>query len=231
MNRHANSMRGIKACVFDAYGTLFDVAAAARRCADDLGDKSGQIAEIWRLKQLQYTWLRSLMGEYVDFWRITGDALDYALAATGMKGNPALRRKLMDLYRDLDAYSDAADCLQALRKSGFKTAILSNGSPAMLRAAAKSAGLAPLLDHVLSVHPLKIFKPDPRVYRLATKTLKVKPSAICFVSSNGWDAWAGARFGMRSVWVNRSGAPPENMPGKISAEVRTLSDVPRLLGS
>jgi 2-haloacid dehalogenase len=216
--------------VFDAYGTLFDVAAAARRCADDLGDKSGPLAEIWRTKQLQYTWLRSLMGNYADFWQLTGDALDYALAATGLKGDPALRRKLMELYRDLEAYPDAAVCLRALKNMGLKTAILSNGSPAMLRAAAKSAGLAPLLDHVLSVHSLKIYKPDPRVYRLATRTLKVKPAAICFVSSNGWDAWAAARFGMRTVWINRTGAPPENLPGKIAAEAKVLADVPRLLG-
>jgi 2-haloacid dehalogenase len=230
MSPSVKSIRAVTACVFDAYGTLFDVAAAARRCADELGDKSGPLAEIWRTKQLQYTWLRSLMGDYADFWTLTGDALDYALAATGVKDDPALRRKLMELYRDLDAYPDAAACLRALKRAKFKTAILSNGSPAMLRAAAKSAGLASLLDHLLSVHPLKIYKPDPRVYRLATRALKVKPAAICFVSSNAWDAWAGARFGMRSIWINRAGAPPENLPGKIAAEARVLADVPRLLG-
>ncbi|OHC83756.1 MAG: haloacid dehalogenase, type II [Rhodospirillales bacterium RIFCSPLOWO2_12_FULL_67_15] len=230
MGKVVNPLRGIKACMFDAYGTLFDVAAAAKAAADDLGDKSGPLADIWRTKQLQYTWLRSLMGDYADFWKLTGDALDYALAATGMKGDPALRRKLMELYRNLDSYPDAAACLRTLKQAGFKTAILSNGTPAMLRAAAKSAGLAPLLDHVLSVHSLKIYKPDPRVYRLATKTLKLNPAAICFVSSNAWDAWAGARFGLRSVWINRTGAPPENLPGKIAAEARVLADVPRLLG-
>lgn len=228
--KKSSALRGVTACVFDAYGTLFDVAAAARRCADDLGDKSGPLAEIWRTKQLQYTWLRSLMGEYADFWKLTGNALDYALTATGMTGNPALRRKLMNLYRDLDAYPDAADTLRALRKAGFKTAILSNGSPGMLRAAAASAGLNRLLDHVLSVHGLKIFKPDPRVYGLVGKALKVKPAQVCFVSSNSWDAWAGAHFGFRSVWINRAGAPRENLPGRIAAEARVLADVPRLLG-
>ena len=230
MVKRVKPIRGIKACVFDAYGTLFDVAAAAKAAADDLGDKSGPLAEIWRTKQLQYTWLRSLMDDYADFWKVTGDALDYALAATGMKGDPALRRKLMELYRALGAYPDAVATLRALKNARVKTAILSNGSPAMLRAAVKSAGLAPLLDHVLSVHSLKIYKPDSRVYRLATRTLKVGPAAICFVSSNGWDAWAGARFGLRSVWINRTGAPPENLPGKIAAEARVLADVPRLLG-
>lgn len=224
------TIRGVKACVFDAYGTLFDVAAAARRCADDLGDKSGPLAEVWRTKQLQYTWLRSLMGEYAEFWKLTGDALDYAMAATGVRGNPVLRRKLMDLYRDLDAYPDAAACLRSLKEAGLKTAILSNGSPAMLRAAANSAGLSPLLDHILSVHSLKIFKPDPRVYGMVGKALKVKPTAVCFVSSNSWDAWAGAHFGFRAVWINRAGLPPENMPGRITAEARALVDVPRLLG-
>jgi 2-haloacid dehalogenase len=224
------TIRGIQACVFDAYGTLFDVTAAARRCADDLGDKSGPLAEIWRTKQLQYTWLRSLIGKYIDFWRLTGDALDYALTATGMAGNPALRRKLMDLYRDLDAYADAAATLRALKRASFCTAILSNGAPAMLRAAAHSAKLKPLLDHILSVHELKVYKPDPRVYRLATRTLRLKPSRICFVSSNAWDAWAGADFGFRVVWINRAGLPPENLPGRIAAEARALADIPRLLG-
>ena len=230
MGKVVNPFRGIKACVFDAYGTLFDVAAAAKAAADDLGDKSGPLAEIWRTKQLQYTWLRSLMGDYVDFWTVTGDALDYALAATAMKGNPALRRKLMELYRDLDAYPDAAASLRALKGAGLRSAILSNGSPPMLRAAVKSAGLSSLLDAVVSVHSLKIFKPDPRVYRLLTRALKLKPAEICFVSANAWDAWAGARAGFRSVWLNRTGAPPENLPGKIAAEARALADVPRLLG-
>ena len=224
------SLIGVKAVVFDAYGTLLDVAAAARRCEDALGDKAAPLSEIWRTKQLQYTWLRSLMGEYVDFAAVTAGALDYALEAVGMRDQDGrLRRRLMDVYRKLDAYSDAKPALRALRHRGLKTAILSNGSPAMLRSAVRSAGIDSLLDEVLSVHPLKIYKPDPRVYRLATRAFKLKPAEICFVSGNGWDAWAAARFGMRVIWINRAGAPDERLPGNIAAQARALADVPKLI--
>lgn len=222
----------VKACVFDAYGTLLDVAAAARRCERALGGKAAALTEVWRMKQLQYTWLRSLMGEYVPFDTVTAEALDYALAAVGLGDKSGrLRRRLMAIYRELDAYPDAKPALRALRRAGIKTGILSNGSPGMLRAAVKSAGIDPLLDHVLSVHPLKIYKPDPRVYRLATRAFHLKPAEICFVSGNGWDAWAAARFGMRVVWINRAGAPAERLPGRIAAQVRALAEVPALLGS
>ncbi len=220
----------VKAVVFDAYGTLLDVAAAARRCEAALGGKAALLTEIWRMKQLQYTWLRSLMGEYVDFAAVTADALDYALDAVTVRDQGGrLRRRLMDVYRRLDAYPDAKPALRALRQMGLKTAILSNGSPAMLRSAVTSAGIGSLLDEVLSVHPLKIYKPDPRVYRLATRAFKLKPADICFVSGNGWDAWAAARFGMRVVWINRAGAPAERLPGKIAAQVRALAEVAELI--
>ena len=226
----SNPLRAVKVVVFDAYGTLLDVAAAARRCEDALGGKAALLSEIWRMKQLQYTWLRSLMGEYIDFAAITAGALDYALDAVGLQDkDDRLRRRLMDVYRKLDAYSDAKPTLRALRRMGLKTAILSNGSPAMLRSAVKSAGIDSLLDEVLSVHPLKIYKPDQRVYRLATRAFKLKPAEICFVSGNGWDAWAAARFGMRVVWINRAGAPVERLPGKIAAQARALADVATLL--
>ena len=227
-----NSLIGVKAVVFDAYGTLLDVAAAARRCEDALGGKAALLSEIWRMKQLQYTWLRSLMGEYVDFATVTDDALDYALDAVALRDRDGrLRRRLMDIYRHLDAYPDAKPTLRALRKQGLKTAILSNGAPAMLRSAVKSAGIDALLDEVLSVHSLKIYKPDPRVYRLATRAFKLKPADICFVSGNGWDAWAAARFGMRVVWINRLGAPDERLPGKIAGRARALADVAKLVGT
>ncbi|MBM3567015.1 MAG: haloacid dehalogenase type II [Alphaproteobacteria bacterium] len=225
------SLRGVKACVFDAYGTLLDVAAAARRCERALGGKAAQLTEAWRIKQLQHTWLRSLMGEYVDFATVTSESLDYALAAVGIKDERGrLRSRLLDIYRVLDAYPDAKPTLRRLQSAGFKTAILSNGSPPMLRAAVESAGIDSLLDRVLSVHSLKIYKPDPRVYRLATRAFKLKPAEICFVSGNGWDAWAAGNFGMRVVWINRAGLPEETMPGRIAAQARALADVPRLLG-
>lgn len=225
----ATTLKNINACVFDAYGTLFDVAAAAARCRDALGDKAGPLAEVWRTKQLQYTWLRSLMREYVDFWKVTGDALDYAMATLGLK-DPALRKRLMELYLHLDAYPEAQGVLQRLKTAGIKTAVLSNGSPRMLKAAVKSAGLARFLDAVISVDSLKIYKPDPRVYALAEKALRVKAARACFLSSNAWDAWAAANVGYRVVWVNRFGQQPERLPGKIAREARTLSELPPLLG-
>ncbi len=226
---NATTLKNIDACVFDAYGTLFDVAAAAARCRDALGDKAGPLAEVWRTKQLQYTWLRSLMSEYADFWKVTGDALDYAMATLGLK-DPPLRKRLMELYLHLDAYPEVQGVLQRLKAAGIKTAILSNGSPRMLRAAVKSAGLAQFLDAVVSVDSLKIYKPDPRVYGLAEKALRVRAARACFMSSNAWDAWAAANVGYRVVWVNRFGQQPERLPGKIAREARTLSELPPLLG-
>lgn len=220
---------GIKACVFDAYGTLFDVNGAAAACARDIGDRWPAFSDTWRLKQLSYTWLRSLMGHYADFWQVTGDALDFAMAAHGLT-DAALRRRLMDLYLTLPAYPDVAATLARLKTAGLRTAILSNGSPAMLKAAVDSAGIAGLLDAVLSVDALHVYKPDPRVYRLATDAFAITPSEVCFQSSNAWDAHAAKAVGFRVVWCNRSGQGPERLPGPPDAEVRSLAELPGLLG-
>lgn len=225
----AKTITGIKACVFDAYGTLFDVAAAANRCKDALGDKAGPLAEIWRTKQLQYTWLRSLMREYTEFWKVTGDALDYAMATLGIE-DKALRKRLMELYLHLDAYPEVAGVLKTLKDAGIKTAVLTNGNPRMVNAAVKSAGLTKLLDACLSVDSVGIYKPDPRVYKLGETALKVKAKNACFMSSNAWDAWAAANYGYNVVWVNRFGQQPERLPGKIKREVRSLSELPAILG-
>jgi len=226
----ATAIDHIECCVFDAYGTLFDIKAAAGRCRDELGGKAGELAALWRNKQLEYSWLRSLMeGQYRDFWSLTGDALDYAMSALGL-ANPALREKLMGLYRELDAYPDAAPALAALRQAGYRTAILSNGSPAMLDAAVASAGIGHLLDMTLSVDSLGIFKPHPSVYRLAVDALGVAaPSGICFQSSNGWDISGAAVFGYRTVWINRYGQPRDILPGAPDAEIKSLAELPRLL--
>ncbi|MCY4498629.1 MAG: haloacid dehalogenase type II, partial [Rhodospirillaceae bacterium] len=160
----------IGACVFDAYGTLFDVDAAARHCRSELGDKWQPLAETWRLKQLQYTWLRSVMGRHVDFWRVTGDALDYAMDSLGLDDD-ALRDRLMDLYLALDAYPEAKGVLAQLKSAGMKTAILSNGAPDMLEAAVSNADIAGLLDAVLSVEEVGVFKPHPSVYRMGEDRL------------------------------------------------------------
>ena len=217
----------IGACVFDAYGTLFDVAAAAR-CGDDLGDKAGPLAVLWRTKQLEYTWLRSLMGEYVDFWQVTGDGLDYAMATLGISGD--LRPRLMDLYVRLDAYGEVKDVLGGLKAADIKTAILSNGAPSMLEAAVKNAGIDDLLDDVLSVDSIGVYKPHPRVYQLAVDGLGVAAGRICFMSSNAWDVAGAANFGFRVVWVNRFGQQRERLPGAYEHEISTLAELPAVLG-
>jgi len=220
---------GIRACVFDAYGTLFDVHSAAARCRDDLGGKADAMSDVWRQKQLQYTWLRSLMGTHADFWQVTGDALDFALAAVGLD-DPAMRERLMELYLQLDAYPEVPAMLRRLKDGGFITAILSNGAPAMLDAAVRSARLGDTLDRVLSVEDVGIFKPDPRVYQLAADRLGIEPDEICFQSSNAWDAYAASHFGFRVVWVNRFNQPPERIPGAPDRQIGDLSPLPELVG-
>jgi 2-haloacid dehalogenase len=219
-----------RAVVFDAYGTLFDVASAAERAGDALGDRWRALAETWRAKQLQYTWLRSLMGRHADFRQVTADGLDFALASLGID-DPPLRRRLLDLYERLDAYPEARETLARLRAGGRKLAILSNGSPPMLEAAVHSAGLADLLDAVLSVESVGIYKPAPVVYELAPRRLGVAPGEIAFVSSNGWDVHGASAFGFRVAWCNRSGQPAERLPGRPDAEIRSLSELPALLGA
>jgi len=218
----------IEACVFDAYGTLFDVHAAAARCKDDLGEKEEALSNLWRLKQLQYTWLRSLMGAYEDFWTLTGDALDFAMNSVGLN-DPDLRKKLMELYLQLDVYPEVKATLQALKDKGLKTAILSNGSPTMLDAAINNAGLADVLDAAISVDPIRIYKPDPSVYGLVEKEMGVSPHSICFLSSNGWDAQGAAHFGFNVVWINRFTQERERIPGDLRGEITTLNQLLPLL--
>ncbi|MAF96505.1 MAG: haloacid dehalogenase type II [Rhodospirillaceae bacterium] len=225
----AAKIEDIGACVFDAYGTLFDVAAAAARCRDALGDKADELSAIWRTRQLEYTWLRSLMQEYVEFRQVTGDGLDYALAALGIEDD-ALRQRLMDIYMRLDAYPEVKDVLTALKSGAIKTAILSNGSPEMLSSAVDNAEIGDLLDDVFSVDSIGVYKPHPSVYQMAVDGLGVDAGRICFMSSNAWDAAAGANFGYRVVWVNRFGQPQERIPGNPEHEVKTLEALPPLLG-
>lgn len=219
---------GIKACVFDAYGTLFDVHSPTAKVAGELGEKAQAVSDLWRLKQLQYTWLRSLMGEYVEFWQVTGDGLDYALAAHGID-NPDVRQRLMDLYLTIDAYPDAVSTLTELKKRGYATAILSNGSGKMLDAAVTSSGLEPLLDKVLSVEEVGIYKPDRRVYQLAVDHMEASPDQICFVSANSWDCNGSSNFGFQNAHVNRFGQPEENLPGEPRAIIKNLSELLPLL--
>ena len=225
-----NSLSGIRACVFDAYGTLFDFAAAAAGCRDILGDDVGRLTAIWRDKQLQYTWLRTLQGRHADFWQVTGDALDFALETLGID-KLGLRERLMTLYLTLDTFPEVTDTLTRLRRAGLRTAILSNGSPRMLEAVVKSNRLEYLLDLVLSIEEVGVYKTHPSVYRLAVERLGVSASAISFQSSNAWDAYAASAFGMRVVWCNRYGQRRERLPGNPDFEVRSLSELPALLGA
>ena len=224
----AAKIEDIGACVFDAYGTLFDVNAAAQ-CRDALGDKADELSALWRTRQLEYTWLRSLMQEYVEFWQVTGDGLDYALAVLGI-GDDALRQRLMDIYMRLDAYPEVKDVLTTLKAGGLKTAILSHGSPKMLAAAVENAGINEVLDDTFSVDSIGIYKPHPSVYQMAVDGLDVSPERIYFMSSNAWDAAAAANFGFRVVWVNRFGQPQERIPGDPEQVIKTLEALPPLLG-
>ncbi|NQU59547.1 MAG: haloacid dehalogenase type II [Rhodospirillales bacterium] len=222
-------IKDIDACVFDAYGTLFDVNAAAAHCRDALGDKADELSAIWRLRQLEYTWLRSLMDEYVEFWKVTGDGLDYAMASLGIE-DAALRERLMDIYMRLDAYPEVKGVLTTLKAGGLKTAILSNGSPKMLNSAVENAGINDVLDDTFSVESVGIYKPHPSVYQMAVDGLSVEAGRICFMSSNAWDAAAAANFGFRVVWVNRFGQPQERIPGDPEQVIKSLDGLPPLLG-
>jgi 2-haloacid dehalogenase len=221
-------LAGIKACVFDAYGTLFDVNSAARDAQAELGAKWKPLAELWRAKQLQYTWLRGLGGHHADFWSVTGDALDFAMETLGLQ-NSSLRKRLMSLYLSLSAFPEVSTTLSQLRASGMKIAILSNGTSEMLASAAQHAGIAEMLDAVLSVEEVHVYKPHPSVYELACTRLQVPPSAVCFLSSNGWDAYSAKAFGFHVLWCNRFGQVPERIPQPPDAQISTLEELPAIV--
>jgi 2-haloacid dehalogenase len=221
-------LEGVRACVFDAYGTLFDFASAAARCPDIPEERRAALTALWREKQLQYAWLRSLQNRYADFWRVTADALDFALESLDLAGSP-LRERLMDLYLSLEPFPEVRGVLSALRDAGFKSAILSNGSPAMLKALVERSRLETLFDAVLSADAAGVFKTHPKVYQYALDQLSLPASAISFQSSNAWDAHAASDFGMRVVWCNRYAQRRERLPGAPDFEIRTLAELPALL--
>ncbi|MGV6804859.1 MAG: haloacid dehalogenase type II [Ruegeria sp.] len=225
----------ITTCVFDAYGTLFDVAAAARQAATEPGygalrDKWPELANHWRLKQLQYSWLRAVADAHADFWDVTQDGLDWALEATGLLGDTALRQRLLDLYWELQAYPEVPTMLKALKNGGMQTAILSNGSPPMLEGAVKSAGIGDLLDDVLSVESVGVFKPHARVYDLVAERFGCDRSNVLFVSSNGWDAAGASGYGFVTAWVNRAGEPMDRLPWTPAHVLPDLTSIPQLAG-
>lgn len=223
----------IACCIFDAYGTLFDVNGAAREAAAEPGFEAlkehwPQIAENWRRKQLEYTWLRAVTGDHVDFWHVTGDGLDWALEASGL-ADTALRARLMELYRTLPAYAEVPAMLQAVKAKGCATGILSNGSPDMLADAVQSAGIGGALDHVLSVESVGVFKPSAKVYDLVGNTFGCAASDVLFVSSNGWDVCSAAAYGFQTVWVNRIGQPMDRLSVKPAHVFDDLTSIPELI--
>ena len=226
----------ITTCVFDAYGTLFDVAAAARNVAqepghDDFAAHWPKLAEIWRAKQLQYTWLRAITDTHADFWRVTQDGLDFALEALGLQDDGTLRTRLLQLYWELQAFDEVPAMLASLKSKGFKTAILSNGSPDMLDGAVRSAGLNESLDAVLSVQSVGVFKPDRRVYDMVGAHFGCAKDQVLFVSSNGWDAAAASGYGFTTAWVNRAGDPVDRLPWAAQHMLQDLTDIPTLAGA
>ena len=222
-----NTLPGITACVFDAYGTLFDVHSAVRRYSNQIKE-SEAVSALWRAKQLEYTWLRSLMGRYVDFWQVTADALDFALETYGIS-DTVIRQDLLQAYMTLSCYSEVPDVLDRLKRKGIRCAILSNGSPQMLSSAVKNSGLSEFFDAVISVDMIGQYKPDPRVYRLAVDELKVEKSKIAFQSSNAWDAAGANAYGFNVVWVNRFKQKPERLNTSVDIELTDLEKLPELL--
>ena len=221
-------LSGIKACVFDAYGTLFDVSSAARTARGALGDQWEQLSDLWRSKQLQYTWLRGLSGQHADFWQVTGDALDFAMATLRIE-EQALRDRLMNLYLGLSAFPEVPETLRVLKAGGMKLAILSNGTPTMLASAVSNSGIAGMFDAVLSVEEVGVYKPHPSVYRLPIDRFGIQGSEICFLSSNSWDAYSAKAFGLQVLWCNRFDQAAERLPAPPDGIIKDLSLLPSLV--
>ena len=223
-------MPQVCAAIFDAYGTLLDVHAAMSRHAARLGPTWPAISADWRTKQIEYTWVRSLAGtrHHRDFWHLTEEALAWTAARHGVT-DQALLADVLQAYRRLGAFADAAPVLSRLRDGGIKRAILSNGEPGMLADALRAAHIEPLLDAVLSVESAGVFKPDPRVYRLATERFAAPAAQMAFVSSNAWDAFGARAFGFQVFWINRSGAPCEYDLATTATELRDLAALPDAL--
>lgn len=222
----------ITTCIFDAYGTLFDVNAAARLAAaepgrDQLAAIWPQVARDWRLKQLQYTWLRAVAGQHCDFWQVTQDGLDWAMEAANLD-DLELRARLLSLYWELPAYEEVPDMLAHLVGAGLKTGILSNGSPDMLKGAVQSAGLVELLDATLSVEDVGVFKPHGSVYNMVEDHFACAREEVLFVTSNGWDAAGAAGYGFQTVWVNRASEPVDRLYAKPHHVLTDLTLIPDL---
>lgn len=224
------NLKGIKALCFDAYGTLYDVFSVTALCEELFPSRGNALAQLWRVKQLQYSMMRSLMGRHKDFWQLTNDGLEFASKSLKLDLTAEKRKRLMDAYLSLAAFADVKPGLEALKKQGLRLAVLSNGEPKMLTAAAKSAGIDGLLDANLSVEDVRIFKPSPRVYNMGPEKLNVRNPELGFVSSNSWDAAGAASAGLITFWIQRSAAePPEELGFGAERVVKAITDLPQLL--
>ena len=221
-------MQEKRALIFDAYGTLFDVNAACRELSIEVGEKWQELSTLWRLRQVEYTWLRNSMNAYIDFWQITSDSLDYAMDTLNIK-NKKLRRNLLRLYLKLEAYREVKDVLEKLKKEGFKTGILSNGNKKMLDSAVKNANISGLLDEVISVEECKVYKPSKKVYELVEIKMGIKKEQVLFFSSNAWDMHAASNYGFNTIWVNRFNAKLERLPGKPLKIVNSLEKIDEII--
>jgi len=224
------ALNGIEICVFDAYGTLYDFNSAVARHKAALGPAADALADMWRTKQIQYTWLRNAMKSYEPFWNVTAAALDHCLAAHDIS-DLEVRSALLDSYLALDPYPEVPAMIADLTNIGMRMAILSNGNPEMLEPMVAASRLAGAFEAVLSVHEVEVFKPDPLVYALVEARCSVTADKVCFLSSNCWDAHGAAHFGFRTIWINRAGAPDDGLPGMPIGHLRDLSQLPQLLGA
>ena len=220
-------MKNIKAIIFDAYGTLFDVNSAAEKCKDKIGDKWEGFANFWRTTQLEYTWLRSLMKRHKDFWQVTEDSLDKSMKA--FKIDPSMKNELLSLYKVLSPYREVPETLKTLKEKNLKLAILSNGTPSLLNELVKSNDLNNLFDDLFSIEEVEVYKPDPRVYDLPINKYKIKKNEVAFLSANTWDVSGGGNYGFDSIWLNRNNSIFDNLDYKPQKEIKNLGELTKLI--
>ena len=214
-------MKNVKAIIFDAYGTLFDVNSAAEKCKDKIGDKWEGFANYWRTTQLEYTWLRSLMKRHKDFWQITEDSLDKSMNAFNI--NKSMRSELLNLYKTLNTFPEVKDVLNKLKERNYKLAILSNGTPSLLNELVKSNNIENIFDDIFSIEDVGIYKPDSRVYDIPTKKYQIEKNEVAFLSANTWDVSGGGNYGYNAIWVNRNNNIFDNLDYKAKNEVKNLN--------
>ena len=220
-------MKNIKAIIFDAYGTLFDVNSAAEKCKSKIGDKWESFANYWRKTQLEYTWLRSLMGRHKDFWQITEDSLDKSIKA--FKIDNSMRNELLDLYKILSTFPETSEVLKNLKEKKYKLAILSNGTPSLLNELVKSNNLDNIFDDIFSIEEVGVYKPDSKVYDIPIKKYQIQKNEVVFLSANTWDVSGGGNYGYKAVWVNRNNNIFDNLDFKPDYEIKNLKDISSFL--